>query len=69
MFTMRRYEINIKQKKEECKIIRKFAFMIQLYITRHGQTEENQYNYGGSYIDSIHGEESGLTIERYDIIV
>lgn len=41
MFTMRRYEINIKQKKEECKIIRKFAFMIQLYITRHGQTEEN----------------------------
>ncbi len=41
MFTMRRYEINIKQKKEECKNIRKFAFMIQLYITRHGQTEEN----------------------------
>lgn len=55
MFTMRRYEINIKQKKEECKIIRKFAqrrtfnnftqkyivVLIHLYITRHGQTEEN----------------------------
>ena len=24
---------------------------------------------GGIYIDSIHGEESGLTVERYDIIV